>query len=209
MTYKTLGIVLKKMPYGDKQNIIFVFTPEYGKIKIIVDKKKVRNRYRVEDFELFSEYIFLLKKGRNFDKCLESDVYCSYSKIIENYDQILCAEYFLEIIYLVTPFFIPDKNIYNLLKKYPKYEQYALCDQIRRAVISVPSNIAEGYGRSTDKEKSRFLDISIGSLMETLCQMEISKDLGYITDEEFNSVFSEITILSKMLTAFKQKLNDK
>ena len=117
MTYKTLGIVLKKMPYGDKQNIIFVFTPEYGKIKIIVDKKKVRNRYRVEDFELFSEYIFLLKKGRNFDKCLESDVYCSYSKIIENYDQILCAEYFLEIIYLVTPFFIPDKNIYNLLKK--------------------------------------------------------------------------------------------
>lgn len=105
------------MPYGDKQNIIFVFTPEYGKIKIIVDKKKVRNRYRVEDFELFSEYIFLLKKGRNFDKCLESDVYCSYSKIIENYDQILCAEYFLEIIYLVTPFFIPDKNIYNLLKK--------------------------------------------------------------------------------------------
>ncbi len=100
-------------------------------------------------------------------------------------------------------------HIYNLLKKYPKYEQYALCDQIRRAVISVPSNIAEGYGRSTDKEKSRFLDISIGSLMETLCQMEISKDLGYITDEEFNSVFSEITILSKMLTAFKQKLNDK
>ena len=56
MTYKTLGIVLKKMPYGDKQNIIFVFTPEYGKIKIIVDKKKIRNRYRVEDFELFSEY---------------------------------------------------------------------------------------------------------------------------------------------------------
>lgn len=117
MTYKTLGIVLKKMPYGDKQNIIFVFTPEYGKIKIIVDKKKVRNRYRVDDFELFSEYIFLLKKGRNFDKCLESDVYCSYSKIIENYDQILCAEYFLETIYTVTPFFIPDKNIYNLLKK--------------------------------------------------------------------------------------------
>ena len=117
MTYKTLGIVLKKMPYGDKQNIIFVFTPEYGKIKIIVDKKKVRNRYRVEDFELFSEYMFLLKKGRNFDKCLESDVYCSYSKIIENYDQILCAEYFLETIYMVTPFCIPDNNIYNLLKK--------------------------------------------------------------------------------------------
>jgi DNA repair protein RecO len=105
------------MPYGDKQNIIFVFTPEYGKIKIIVDKKKVRNRYRVEDFELFSEYMFLLKKGRNFDKCLESDVYCSYSKIIENYDQILCAEYFLETIYMVTPFFIPDEKIYNLLKK--------------------------------------------------------------------------------------------
>lgn len=117
MTYKTLGIVLKKMPYGDKQNIIFVFTPEYGKIKIIVDKKKIRNRYRVEDFELFSEYFFLLKKGRNFDKCIESEVFCSYSKIIENYEQILCAEYFLEIIYMITPFFIPDNKIYNLLKK--------------------------------------------------------------------------------------------
>ena len=117
MTYKTLGIVLKKMPYGEKQSIVFVFTPDYGKIKIIVDKKKVKNRFRVDELELFSEYIFLLKKGRNFDKCIESDVFCSYSKIIENYDQILCAEYFLEIIYMITPFFIPDKNIYNLLKK--------------------------------------------------------------------------------------------
>ena len=110
MTYKTLGIVLKKMPYGEKQSIVFVFTPDYGKIKIIVDKKKVKNRFRVEELELFSEYIFLLKKGRNFDKCIESDVFCSYSKIIENYDQILCAEYFLEIIYMITPFFIPDKK---------------------------------------------------------------------------------------------------
>ena len=58
-----------------------------------------------------------MKKGRNFDKCIESEVFCSYSKIIENYEQILCAEYFLEIIYMITPFFIPDNKIYNLLKK--------------------------------------------------------------------------------------------
>lgn len=79
------------------------------------------------------------------------------------------------------------KEVYRLLKGFPKEEQYALCDQLRRAAISVTSNIAEGSGRVSYKEKVHFLEISYGSLMEVLSQMDIAMDLGYITEEEFNN----------------------
>lgn len=69
------------------------------------------------------------------------------------------------------------KTIYSVLAAYPSNEQYALCDQLRRASVSVPSNIAEGMSRSSDKEKIHFIEISYGSLMEVLCQVEISKEL--------------------------------
>lgn len=58
-------------------------------------------------------------------------------------------------------------KIYTLLKKFPKEEQYALCDQLRRAVISIPSNIAEGSGRMTTKDQSHFYSIAYGFLMES------------------------------------------
>ena len=76
-------------------------------------------------------------------------------------------------------------KIYTLLKKFPKEEQYALCDQLRRAVISIPSNIAEGSGRMTTKDQSHFYSIAYGSLMEVLAQLDVASDLGYITKEEF------------------------
>jgi len=72
---------------------------------------------------------------------------------------------------------------YQLLRKYPEEERYALCDQLRRSVISIPSNIAEGAGRMAIKERIHFYDIAYGSLTESLCQMEISRDLGYINEE--------------------------
>ena len=62
------------------------------------------------------------------------------------------------------------KQVYELLKKFPKEEQYALCDQLRRSVISVPSNIAEGMGRYSTKEQVHFLEIAFGSLMEVSAQ---------------------------------------
>jgi four helix bundle protein len=78
------------------------------------------------------------------------------------------------------------REVYSLMDKFPKYETYALSDQLRRAVVSVPSNIAEGAGRFSIKEKIHFIEIAYGSLTETLCQLDIAHDLEYITDVEFN-----------------------
>lgn len=75
-------------------------------------------------------------------------------------------------------------HVYALIKKFPKEEQYALCDQLRRAIVSVPSNIAEGMGRFSNKDCAHFVEIAYGSLSESNCQMEIAYKLGYITEEE-------------------------
>ena len=73
-------------------------------------------------------------------------------------------------------------HVYELLKKFPKEEQYALCDQLRRAVISVPSNIAEGLGRLSEKEQVRFIEIAYCSLLEVETQLELACDLHYISE---------------------------
>ncbi len=78
------------------------------------------------------------------------------------------------------------KEVYNLLEKFPKTEQYAMCDQLRRAAVSITSNIAEGSGRTSSKEKIHFLEFSYGSLMEVLSQLDVAMDLGYISEEDFN-----------------------
>ncbi|MBO5380563.1 MAG: four helix bundle protein [Bacteroides sp.] len=97
-------------------------------------------------------------------------------------------------------------DIYKLLKKFPLEERYALCDQIRRASISVPSNIAEGMGRFSDKEKIHFLEISNGSLMETMCQLEIAKQLGYLSQEDYQRVEADITEIACMLSSLRKKI---
>ena len=66
-------------------------------------------------------------------------------------------------------------KVYQLLKKYPKEEQFALCSQLRRAAVSVTSNIAEGTTRYSYKEKIHFLELSYGSLMEVMSQLEVSR----------------------------------
>lgn len=78
--------------------------------------------------------------------------------------------------------------VYALLKQFPKEEQYALCDQLRRAVISVPSNVAEGLGRYSAKEQVHFIEIAYGSLREVDCQLEIACDLGYISVADIQDV---------------------
>ena len=98
--------------------------------------------------------------------------------------------------------------VYALIKKFPKEEQYALCDQLRRAVISIPSNIAEGSGRLTTKDQSHFYSIAYGSLMEVLAQLDVACDLGYITTEEFQHLEELIDVEAKLLTGLVNKRNN-
>ena len=90
-------------------------------------------------------------------------------------------------------------TIYALLKHFPAEEKYALGDQMRRAVISVPSNIAEGMGRLSDKDQAHFLNMSYGSLMEVYAQADIAHDLKYIDDEMFNQLEEQVDSISKMI----------
>jgi len=95
------------------------------------------------------------------------------------------------------------KDVYSLLENFPKFEVYAMGDQLRRAAVSVPSNIAEGSGRSSLKEKIHFLEIAYGSLTETLCQLDIAHDIGYITDDEFSNEKERISIIGKQLSGLR------
>ena len=95
------------------------------------------------------------------------------------------------------------KSVYGLLEKFPKHEQYALCDQLRRAVISVPSNLAEGNSRVAIKEQIHFCEIAFGSLMEVYCQLQIAADLGYISDEELRVIKPRIYGTSKMISGLR------
>ena len=92
------------------------------------------------------------------------------------------------------------KHVYGLLKKFPEEEKYALCNQIRRAVTSIPINIAEGFGRFSSKEKTHFIEIAFGSLTEISCELEISYELNFITKEEYEEVEKQIIIISKQLS---------
>lgn len=96
-------------------------------------------------------------------------------------------------------------EVYKLLKQYPAEERYALCDQIRRAAISITSNIAEGMSRYSDKEKVHFLEIAYASMMEVESQLEISVDLEYISKEQFAVMADRINLVGKQLSALRGK----
>ena len=94
-------------------------------------------------------------------------------------------------------------NVYQLLEKFPKTETYALCDQLRRAVVSVPSNIAESSGRLAIKEQIHFLEIAYASLMELYCQLQIAVDLGYMTPDELQIVKRKVFTTSKLISGLR------
>ena len=99
------------------------------------------------------------------------------------------------------------KRTYKLLKKFPAEERYAMCDQMRRASVSITSNIAEGINRFSVKDKAHFIEIAFGSMMEVSSQMDIAEELGYITEEERMSmdalVEEEARLLSGLLSSYK------
>ena len=99
--------------------------------------------------------------------------------------------------------------VYSLLKKFPAYEQYAICNQLRRAAVSIPSNIAEGMGRMSVKERIHFLEISYASMMEVTCQLDISYSLGYISETELMNAGSLAATLTKVMSGLRKSLENK
>ena len=97
------------------------------------------------------------------------------------------------------------KMVYARLRSFPKEEQFALCDQLRRAVISVPSNIAEGFGRYSIKEQIHFLEIAYGSLREVDCQIDVAFDLGYISQEESKEIVCQINKVAAIIAGLRNK----
>ncbi len=97
-------------------------------------------------------------------------------------------------------------EIYSLVKLLPKEETYVLSNQMRRAVVSIPSNIAEGRGRNSNKEFLNFLSIARGSLWELETQLEICKRLGFLDNTQTDKSYVLITEVSKMLNALSNSL---
>ncbi len=92
-------------------------------------------------------------------------------------------------------------EVYELVKMFPKEELYALSNQIRRAAVSIPSNIAEGHDRNSDKEFCQFLCIARGSLAELETQLIIAGNLNYVTEENVNRILQSCEEVGKMLNA--------
>ena len=93
--------------------------------------------------------------------------------------------------------------VYQVTRRFPVDERFALTDQLRRAVVSIPSNIAEGNGRGSNKDYAHFLSIARGSLYETMTQLRIAKDLGYLDDySQFEDIAAEV---GRMLGAMLKK----
>ncbi|MCV9930113.1 four helix bundle protein [Flavobacterium sp. LS1R49] len=100
-------------------------------------------------------------------------------------------------------------EIYQLASSFPKEEIYGLTSQIRRSSISIPSNIAEGYGRNGNNDYLRFLNISISSLFEIQTQLEISFNLKYINEIQFHKINGESKEIERMLGSFIRKIKER
>lgn len=90
------------------------------------------------------------------------------------------------------------EKVYMLTSTYPKEEKYGLISQIQRSVISIPSNIAEGAGRNSNKEFRNFLGIANGSINELATQLTLSMRIGYVKENELEDIFNLITEIQKM-----------
>ena len=98
-------------------------------------------------------------------------------------------------------------KIYFLTSTFPKEEIYGITSQIRRCAISIPSNIAEGAGRKSKKDFSRFLDIAKGSTFELETQLMISKELKFLIEDDFNDATKELDEIQKMITGLQKSIN--
>ena len=98
------------------------------------------------------------------------------------------------------------EEVYRIVRFFPGNEQFSLSDQLRRAAVSVPSNIAEGYGRNATKEYARFLNIARGSNNEVETQLLLSVRLGFVTEQTIGNAMQLCDEIGKMITALIKKL---
>ena len=96
--------------------------------------------------------------------------------------------------------------VYKVTAKFPKEELYGLTSQIRRASMSIPTNIAEGCGRNTDAEFARFLQIAMGSASETEYQLLLSHDLGFLPKPQYDQLNTDVTKVKRMLASLLKTL---
>ncbi len=95
------------------------------------------------------------------------------------------------------------KDIYKITINYPDEEKFGIVSQLRRAAVSISSNLAEGSSRISYKDKAHFTQISFGSLMELLCQMIISEELGYIDEKQLLKIREKIEEISNKLNSLR------
>ncbi|MDI9859807.1 four helix bundle protein [Flectobacillus roseus] len=100
-------------------------------------------------------------------------------------------------------------DIYLVTRNFPQAEMFGLTSQLRRASISIPSNIAEGYGRNTSKDYLRYLQIALGSLYEMQTQLEIASNLHFLEIFDFNKMISLCLEIERMLTSLIAKIKAK
>jgi len=91
-------------------------------------------------------------------------------------------------------------DVYSVTKKFPDHERFGLVSQMQRSSVSIVSNIAEGFGRNTAKDKRQFYTMSRGSLLELHSQILIARDLGYTNKEESDMLLQQLTTVSKLIS---------
>ncbi|MGN0834638.1 MAG: four helix bundle protein [Candidatus Spyradosoma sp.] len=101
------------------------------------------------------------------------------------------------------------KCVYSVLNRLPASERFVLADQLRRAAISVPSNIAEGSAKESPRDQVRFIEIAYGSLMESFCQLQLAEDLGYIFREDFEALARRVQEIARMLSGLRASKREK
>jgi four helix bundle protein len=100
------------------------------------------------------------------------------------------------------------KETYRIINGFPAFENYGLSAQMSRSAISIPSNIAEGSGRSSKRDKMHYITIAYASLLELSCQYEIAFEIGYIENEELKVIETSLKDLAVKLTNFKRYLSE-
>ena len=110
-------------------------------------------------------------------------------------------------VYQLSKMLVTD--IYKLIERFPKVESHALSDQMRRAAISIPSNIAEGTSKASPKEQFHFIEIAYGSLMEIMCQAEIAFDQQYITRDDLTLIEEKVVSIYKMISSMQSALKSR